>query len=513
MTISLRINILIFACFISGCAGSSLSRSAALDLHQELGQSRVIERFPEEYRSFITTIARAETAAERGDLLQSENIYRLAILKGHLLVTRAAESDTTDASLPQKFAHVDPISESLPTLSNRYPSPGMEMPTAASREEASPSLLVLPHPELPEPSSGLRPMVLPATQPLSPLEPAPASKIAHVALPHGEPDNSPLSLLPGDEFPTADMRRFIGNRGYYTTKKGDTLKGVGARLGVDWRKLSRINALDPKLPLKSGQVIVYDNRKIVPSALRDGIVINIADRTLYLLKNGAVQCSYPVALGKPPKPEDDEDWSTPTGRFVITAKTKDPVWKVPQSIQDEMEQRGKEPIKEMPAGKGNPLGKYAMKTSLSGIVIHSTNAPSSIYSYASHGCIRVMPEHMEKLFPVIEPHTSGMIVYQPVKLAVSSEGKLFLEVNRDVYGRFPGELESEVRKLVTRRKVEARVDWNKVAELLKKKSGIPEEITRDPADTLRPRAAGMVKSVTSIPFSGRRGVEPSKPTL
>jgi lipoprotein-anchoring transpeptidase ErfK/SrfK len=310
--------------------------------------------------------------------------------------------------------------------------------------------------------------------------------------------------------PTADRRLFIGTRGYYTVKKRESLRRVGARLGVEWRRLAKINNLDPKEQLKTGQVIAYDNRKIVPSALKDGIVVNIADRTLYFLSNGEVRSAYPVAVGKPPRPDEDENWGTPTGRFIITTKSRDPIWKVPQSIQDEMEQNGKEPIKEVPPGKDNPLGKYAMKTSLSGIVIHSTNTPSSVYSFASHGCIRVMPEHMEKLFPAVELRTPGIIVYQPVKLAVSQDGRVFLEVNRDVYDRYKGNLENEVRKLVARRKVEGKVDWNKVAALLKKKSGIPEEVTIHPVEVAprKPAASGKQKTVsfsqdrasTSLPY-------------
>jgi murein DD-endopeptidase MepM/ murein hydrolase activator NlpD len=101
------------------------------------------------------------------------------------------------------------------------------------------------------------------------------------------------------------MKRFIGNRGYYTVRQWDTLKRVGARLGVDWRSLVKINNLDPKAQLRPGQIIAYDNRKIVPSALRDGIVINIADRTLYLLKNGEVRTKtgppLPAVLSSPPR--------------------------------------------------------------------------------------------------------------------------------------------------------------------------------------------------------------------
>ena len=427
---------------ISGCASSSFSRTAALDLHQKLGQSRIAASYPEEYQSFIATIAHAETFSQRGEQLKADNVYQLALLKGRLLESRSSEP------APAVTAYSLPADLPVETPPESAPSPLPDEQTMLLPEQLPPSEPA-PAPEVP-PTTQFQTL---REQPLPPPE------------------------LPGGELPTADMKRFIGNRGYYTVKKSESLKRIGARLGVDWRRLAKINHLDPKAQLQPGQVIAYDNRKIVPSALRDGIIVNIADRTLYLLKNGEVRTAYPVAVGKPPNPGDDEDWSTPTGRFTITTKTKDPIWRVPQSIQDEMEQHGKQPIKEVPAGKDNPLGKYAMKTSLSGIVIHSTNSPSSINSYASHGCIRVMPEHMEKLFPAVEPRTSGIIVYQPVKLAVSPNGRVFLEINRDVYDRFKGNLESEVRKLVLRRKVEEKVDWNKISALLKKKSGIPEDIT------------------------------------
>lgn len=479
MDVSRYLFILALALLVSGCASSSVSRTAALDLHQKLGQSSVATSHPEEYRSFVATIAHAETLYQSGVQLQADNVYRLALLKGRLLESRASKPppDVTAASSgQQQLVQADAIQVNRTTSSDLPSSPG----TVAE----SPAAAVTDHP-LPEEQAPL-PVPAPEAPLVAPLQPEPKQ-------PPPPPD------LPGEELPTADMKRFIGSRGYYTVRKGDSLKRIGARLGVDWRRLVKINKLDPKAQLKAGQVIVYDNRKIVPSALRNGIIINIADRTLYLLKNGEVRTSYPVALGKPPKPDDDEDWSTPTGRFVITSKEKDPVWKVPQSIQDEMEEQGKQPVKEVPPGKDNPLGKYALKTSLSGIVIHSTNSPSSINTYASHGCIRVMPEHMEQLFPAVEPRTSGIIIYQPVKLAVSPNGRVFLEVNRDIYDRYKGNLESEVRKLISRRRVEEKVDWNKIGALLKKMSGIPEEITIDPAEAalLKPAVAGKQKTISA----------------
>ena len=484
---------------LAGCATRSVSRTAALDLDRKLGQSQVATRYPEEYQSFNAALASAERFTRRGEEMQAEHNYRLAVLKGRLLESRATErspGDVNGSSGRQNSAQMDSLSLPLDRNDDRSAVAGAatDSPTAGQQGELPPDIVPVPLPEV---------QVAPGseTQPGSPL-PAAASEVPPEVLPSQQAEQQAgqpsLPELPGGMLPTADRRRFIGTRGYYTVKKGESLRRVGARLGVDWRRLAKINNLDPRDQLTPGQVIAFDNRKIVPSALKDGIVVNIADRTLYLLSNGEVRHAYPVAVGKPPKPDEDENWGTPTGRFIITTKTRDPVWKVPQSIQDEMEQNGKEPIKEVLPGKDNPLGKYAMKTSLSGIVIHSTNAPSSVYSFASHGCIRVMPEHMEKLFPAVEVRTPGIIVYQPVKLAVSPDGRVFLEVNRDVYDRYKGNLENEVRKLVARRKVEGKVDWNKVAALLKKKSGIPEDVTMLPVEAAirKPAVAGKQKTVS-----------------
>jgi len=129
------------------------------------------------------------------------------------------------------------------------------------------------------------------------------------------------------------------------------------------------------------------------------------------------------------------DWQTPTGRFRIIAKAKDPTWTVPPSIQEEMRLEGKEIITSIPPGADNPLGRYAIKTTLPGILIHSTTKPWSIYTYASHGCIRVYPERMEELFKLIRVNTAGEIIYRPVKLATTETGRIFLEVHGDIYSK------------------------------------------------------------------------------
>ena len=135
-----------------------------------------------------------------------------------------------------------------------------------------------------------------------------------------------------------------------------------------------------------------------------------------------------------------------------------------------------EVITSVPPGPGNPLGKYAIKTSLPGILIHSTTKPGSIYSFASHGCIRVYPEDLEGLFKEIKINMLGEIIYRPVKLAVTEEGRIFMEVHKDAYSKNMG-LDTEARRLIEKQNLSDRVNWAKVKTMIKLKAGIAEDIS------------------------------------
>lgn len=269
--------------------------------------------------------------------------------------------------------------------------------------------------------------------------------------------------------------KLIGGAGVYTVISGDTLRLVAAKLGVTRQHLMELNHLDQKSMLKIGQRLNYNNRKIIPQRMREGIIVNIPDRTLYFFRQGNLVKSLPVALGVPTKNEK-YIWQTPVGKFRITAKQKDPTWFVPPSIQSEMEERGKEIITSILPGPENPLGKFAIKTSIPGILIHSTTKPWSIYSFSSHGCIRVYPAHMEDFFNEVKVNTQGEIIYKPVKLAVTEVGKIYLEVHRDIYSKST-DLAADARKMVEKLKLDERIDWKKFEAVLRQKSGVAEDIT------------------------------------
>lgn len=304
--------------------------------------------------------------------------------------------------------------------------------------------------------------------------------------PHAEPQIDANSQSGTDQSETEtdleyipdEAEKLVGNSNTYTVREKDSLRLVAAKLGVSRQHLVRLNHLDPKKFLKVGQKLKYNNCKIVPQRMKNGIVINIPDRTLYYFRLGKLAVSMPVALGaaKKANKSDKYDWETPTGKFKIVAKQKDPTWYVPRSIQTEMEDLGKEVITSIPPGPENPLGKYAIKTSLPGIMIHSTTKPGSVYSFASHGCIRVNPEQMEEFYKEIKVNTPGEIIYRPVKLAVTEQGRIFLEVHQDTYRKSAG-LETEAKQLIEKRNLSDRVDWEKVNSVIKQMEGIAEDIT------------------------------------
>ncbi|MBA4389794.1 MAG: hypothetical protein C0399_02520 [Syntrophus sp. (in: bacteria)] len=273
----------------------------------------------------------------------------------------------------------------------------------------------------------------------------------------------------------ADM--VVGGETTYVVQKGDNLQLVGARHGVFWKAIAANNNLDIKQPLTEGTIIKLNTRRIVPRVVDDGIIINIPDRTLYLFKGGNLT-SFPVGLGLLAKTEIS-DWRTPTGKFHIVSKRKDPTWYVPESIQLENAMKGKEVEESVPPGPKNPLGKYAIETSLPGLLIHATIWPASVYRYMSHGCIRVLPEQMEQLYPMVDIKTKGEIIYEPVKLAVTDNGRVYLEVRTDVYKKHSS-IREYVKKTIETRGISDKVDWQKIDKLIKNETGVAEDVTLQP---------------------------------
>jgi L,D-transpeptidase ErfK/SrfK len=225
---------------------------------------------------------------------------------------------------------------------------------------------------------------------------------------------------------TAD--RLAGTVQWHEVVAGQSLTSIGARFGVESFTLAADNGLRTNAQLTPGQRLVVDNRHIVPAVAVDGVVVNVPQRMLFVLRDGRLLGSFPVAVGRP-------SWSTPTGQFEIRVKETDPTWDVPASIQREMAAAGKEVLCKVPPGPGNPLGTRWLGLSSNSLGIHGTNTPASIYQFATHGCIRLHQEDVARLFALVEVGTPVQIIYEPVLVARVSLQALMVEVHRDIYKR------------------------------------------------------------------------------
>jgi L,D-transpeptidase ErfK/SrfK len=192
---------------------------------------------------------------------------------------------------------------------------------------------------------------------------------------------------------------------------------------------------------------------------------------LFHFENGQLSAAYPVAIGQPGK-----QWQTPTGSFTVIQMREDPTWRVPASIQLEEEQQGKEVVDEIEPGPNNPLGKYWIGLSFPVIGIHGTNHPISVYSYRTHGCVRLHPDDIEALFDATALNDRGEIVYMPVMLARLDDGRIFLESERDIYRRGTGGI-AAVRALAQAYTIDNQIDWLRAEEVVNDEEGIARDVT------------------------------------
>lgn len=316
-----------------------------------------------------------------------------------------------------------------------------------------------------------------------------------------------LILLLLSPAPSSAADVIIGNDTLYSVVPGDSLQLISARLGADINTIIRENGLDVKKPLPVGLTLKVNTRKIVPRTAEKGIIVNIPAGMLYYFKDNRLEMAFPVGLGMP-KWRELTRWRTPVGTFTITGKEKNPTWYVPESIQWQMRIQGKPVQTVVPPGPANPLGRYALYTSLPGIAIHETIWPTTVYRFRSHGCIRLLPRNMERFFEDVEVGASGELIYQPVTVAVTEAGRVFLEVHPDVYGKID-DLMSQATWVIEERGLADGVDWDKVGRVVSERSGAAEDVTAATEQGLRspgperPSAAGppAMNQETPLDFS------------
>jgi L,D-transpeptidase ErfK/SrfK len=259
----------------------------------------------------------------------------------------------------------------------------------------------------------------------------------------------------------------------------DTLPDLARRYGLGYEEILRANpGVDTWLP-GEGTPIVIPGQRLLPPGVHEGIVVNLPEHRLYYFpkpKKGETPqvITFPVSIGK-------MDWNTPLGKTRIVDKRKNPTWSPPESVRKEHEERGDPLPKVVKAGPDNPLGAYAMRLGITpgAYLIHGTNNPIAVGMAITHGCIRMYPEDIEALFPLVPVNTPVWLVNEPVKVARIG-GEVWLEVHPPVDAegqRAAIDLEAfYAHANAALGETPAAIHWDFVLTTLKDASGLPQMV-------------------------------------
>jgi lipoprotein-anchoring transpeptidase ErfK/SrfK len=144
-------------------------------------------------------------------------------------------------------------------------------------------------------------------------------------------------------------------------------------------------------------------RQVVNYATREApgtIIIDTPNTYLYLVMGNGQAMRYGIGVGR-----DGFTWS---GVQSITKKAEWPDWTPPP----EMIARQPYLPRQMAGGPGNPLGARAMYLGGTVYRIHGTNAPGTIGTRVSSGCIRLTNEDVADLYSRVNVGTRVIVLPQ-----------------------------------------------------------------------------------------------------
>src|SRR6185312_360252 len=290
----------------------------------------------------------------------------------------------------------------------------------------------------------------------------------------------------------------IGQDQQIQTQSADTLLDLARKYSVGYWEIQEANPrVDMWLP-GQGTGLTIPGRFIVPPVDHKGIVINLPQHRLFYFPkprrhDQPIVITYPVSPG-------EGDWPTPVGVTRIIRKVPHPVW-IPTAHILKAHRDAGDPIPKIwPAGPDNPMGEWALETTLSHgeIYIHGTNNPMAIGMSVTHGCVRLYPEDIAALYPVVRVGTAVTVVNEPV-LASLQDGELYLEVhpptNSNHVAAAPDlDKISQIIDTAIAQNVVA-IDWDKVRQVAAQANGIPQLIGIQ-ADYTPPGASGPQTQAT-----------------
>ncbi len=214
----------------------------------------------------------------------------------------------------------------------------------------------------------------------------------------------------------------VGQTQVILAEPGDDLHQIARRYNIGYDELRQANPQLTKAALSPWTKVIIPSQFVLPNVPHQGIVINLAEKRLYYFPAGQNKViTFPIAVGK-------SGWSTPLADTQITQKTKDPIWTVPASILAESARKGIYLPKYVPPGPKNPLGQYALRLAIPGVLLHGTLYPNTIGTSSSHGCMRLYPEDIQHLYNEVPVATPVKIINQPYKIG-QLNNQLYVEIS------------------------------------------------------------------------------------
>ena len=320
----------------------------------------------------------------------------------------------------------------------------------------------------------------------------------------------PAPRAGGTEFDLANKQDVVmGQDQTVETVYADTLYDLARKYSLGSEEIIRVNpGVDPWIP-GAGKHVIIPGRHILPPGPHEGIVVNLPEHRLYYYpkpkgKGPLEVITYPVSIGK-------MDWRTPLGLTHVIGKIKDPVWHPPESVRKEHEAAGDPLPTVVPAGPDNPLGAFAMRLAAGGgtYMIHGTNNPVAVGLAVTHGCIRMYPDDVAALFPLIPVGTPVRLINEPVKVAWV-DGELLLEAHPpvDAQGQsFEPNLDqfSDLLKAAVGDTTVA-INWDYAHEVLQKADGVLATVGLEAdASALKPASSDTTVPAAPLPPAASPG--------
>jgi L,D-transpeptidase ErfK/SrfK len=281
----------------------------------------------------------------------------------------------------------------------------------------------------------------------------------------------------------------VGQDKSVVTVYEDTLYDLARKFSLGSEELIRVNpGVDPWLP-GAGKTLVVPDSHILPPGPREGIVVNLPEHRLYYFpkpkRGGPIEViTYPVSIGK-------MDWRTPLGLTHVIGKQKNPVWYPPESVRKEHAEAGDPLPPSVPSGPDNPLGLFAMRLAAGNgtYLIHGTNNPIAVGLAVTHGCIRMYPDDVAALFPLIPIGTPVRLINEPIKVAWV-DGELLLEAHPpvDAQGQsFEPNIDQFAERLrAAVGETTVAIHWDYAREVLEKADGVLATVALEADDPNAP---------------------------